>query len=445
MLRKEKEMLEISENAKKAINMLNSAGYEAYVVGGCVRDMVMGNPASDFDITTSALPEETKEVFKSERIIETGLKHGTVTVLFDGEPLEITTYRIDGDYLDNRHPQSVSFTKNLENDLSRRDFTMNALVYNETDGVRDCFGGIPDIENKIIRAIGDPKKRFCEDALRILRGIRFAATLGFEIEENTKRAMLECKHLLHNISPERISVEINKLLLGKNVKNVILDNYEILGELCPEFIKMKGFNQQNRHHIYDVLEHTAVSVENVPAELRLRLAMLFHDTGKVHTFTTDERGEGHFYSHAQKSTDIARDYLNKYRYDNQTKDAVLSLVKHHDMVTELDEVLIKKRLNRMGKDAFLDLIKIQRADNSAQSPVFDRSAYFDTLEKMTKEIIAQSCFGLSSLAVNGRDMLALGFLGKAIGDTLNALLNEVMENKLPNEREALLKRAEEYK
>lgn len=438
-------MLKISPSAQKAIEMLNRAGYEAYVVGGCVRDMVMGIEPSDFDITTSAFPHEILSVFQGQRTIETGIKHGTVTVLLEGEPLEITTYRIDGDYLDNRHPQSVSFTRNLENDLSRRDFTMNALVYNGTDGVGDYFGGIPDVENKIIRAIGDPTKRFCEDALRILRGIRFASTLGFKVEEKTKRAMLECKHLLHNISPERISVEINKLLLGKNVKSVILEYYEILGELCPEFIKMNGFNQQNRHHVYDVLEHTAIAVENTPPILRLRLAMLFHDTGKVHTFFTDEKGEGHFFGHAQKSTEIVKEYLEKYRYDNQTRDAVLSLVEHHDMVTELDEVLIKKRLNRIGKEQFLDLIKIQRADNSAQSPEFDRTEYFDSLENMTNELIAQSCFGLSSLAVNGNDMKSLGFVGKSIGDVLDTLLNEVMENKLPNEKEALMNRAKELK
>jgi len=438
-------MLEISKSATKAIEMLNSAGYEAYIVGGCVRDMVMGKSAHDYDITTSALPSETKAVFQNERVIETGLKHGTVTVILDGEPLEITTYRIDGDYLDNRHPQSVSFTRKLENDLSRRDFTMNALVYNEKEGVLDYFGGKTDIENKIIRAIGEPVKRFTEDALRILRAIRFSSTLGFEIEGNTRKAMISCKHLLHNISPERIAEEINKFVLGKNVKQAILENYEILGEICPEFLKMKGFDQHNKWHIYDVLEHTAVAVENTPPVLHLRLAMLFHDTGKVHTFSTDENGVGHFYGHGEKSAEIVKDYLNRYKYDNRTKDEVYNLVRLHDMPTEADEVLIKKRLNRIGKERFLDLIKIQRADNLAQNPALTRMEHFNTLEKISKEIINQSCFDLSSLKVNGSDMVSLGFVGKEIGEALKTLLDEVIENKLPNEKEALMERAEQLK
>jgi len=438
-------ILKISEAAKHAIEMLNRAGFEAYAVGGCVRDLVMGNEPGDFDITTNALPDETKAVFKNEKTFETGIKHGTLTVLMGGEPLEITTYRIDGDYLDNRHPQSVSFTRNLMEDLSRRDFTMNALVYNEREGVLDAFGGMEDIKNKTIRAIGDPEKRFYEDALRILRGIRFSSVLGFEIEESTKKAMIRCKHLLHNVSPERIAVEINKFVLGKNVKNAILENYEILGEICPEFIKMHGFDQRNKWHIYDVLEHTAVAVENTPPVLQLRLAMLFHDTGKVHTFFTDDSGVGHFYGHGEKSAEIVREYLNKYKYDNYTKNEVYNLVKLHDMPTDEDDVLIKKRLNRVGKERFLNLIKIQRADNAAQNPQLTRMAHFDILEKMANEIINQSCFNLSSLAVNGSDMIELGFVGKAIGEALKILLSEVIENKLPNEKEALLERAKQMK
>ena len=439
-------MLKISKNAEKAIEMLNGAGFEAYLVGGCVRDMVMGKQAHDFDITTSALPSETLQVFKNERTVETGIKHGTVTVIIDGEPLEITTYRIDGEYLDNRHPTSVSFTRSLKNDLSRRDFTMNALVYNHKEGVIDCFGGIDDIKNKTVRAIGEPEKRFSEDALRILRGLRFSSVLGFEIEENTKKAMLKCKHLLHNISPERISVEINKLLSGKNVKKVILENYEILGELCPELLKMKGFEQRNKWHIYDVLEHTAVALENTPPVLHLRLAMLFHDTGKVHTFFTDENGVGHFYGHGEKSAEIAREYLDKYRYDNYTKGEVYNLVKLHDMPTEADEVMVKKRLNRIGKDRFLDLIKIQRADNSAQNPDLTRMEHFDVLEEMANKIINQSCFDLSSLALNGKDLIEAGVeKGKRVGEILTIILNEVIEGALQNEKSTLLKRACELK
>ena len=438
-------MLEISQGAKKALNMLNSAGYEAYIVGGCVRDMLMGNRANDFDVTTSAMPMETKAVFNGERTIETGLKHGTVTVVLNCEGIEITTYRVDGEYLDNRHPQCVSFTRSLKEDLSRRDFTMNALVYNEGEGVLDYFGGREDIKNKIIRAIGDPNKRFTEDALRILRAIRFSSTLGFEIEEKTKKAMLECKHLLKNISKERVAVEINKFVLGKNVKNAILENYEILGEICPEFLKMRGFNQCNKWHIYDILEHTAVATSSVPADLHLRLTMLFHDTGKVHTFFKDENGVGHFYGHGEKSAEIVKKYLDEYKYDNLTKEEVYELVKHHDLYTEEDEVLVKKRLNRMGKERFSQLIKIQRADNAAQNPELTKMDHFDTLEKMVEEISSQSCFTLSSLDITGNDLIALGFVGKEIGDALSILLNEVIEEKIANEKKVLIKRAIDLK
>ena len=437
-------MLKISANARKAIEMLNNAGFEAYAVGGCVRDLIMGKEANDFDITTSAFPEETKKVFEKERTVETGIKHGTLTVLMDGEPLEITTYRIDGEYLDSRRPECVSFTRSLEEDLSRRDFTMNALVYNPTQGVLDFFGGKDDIQNGIIRAIGEPEKRFKEDALRILRAIRFSSTLGFKIEENTKRAMVKCKHLLHNISGERIAVEINKFVLGKNVKNAILENYEILGELVPEFIKMYGFDQKNKWHIYDVLEHTAVAVENTPCDLVLRLAMLFHDTGKVHTFFTDENGVGHFYEHGEKSAEIVRDYLNKYKYDNYTKHRVIWLVENHDVPTEERELIVKRRLNKMGKERFLELLKIQRADKLAQSPALADIGHFTRLEQMV-DSLSDQCFSLSTLAVNGSDLVKLGYTGKRIGELLDILLNEVIDGKLPNEKDLLLERIKDIK
>ena len=432
----------ISISAQKAIRILEGSGYQAGLVGGCVRDMLMGKEPNDFDVTTNATPEEMKFVFRNERVIETGIKHGTLTVLFDNEPIEITTFRIDGEYKDNRHPENVTFSRNLIEDLKRRDFTVNALYYDLDEGIQDCFGGIDDLENKIIRAVGDPYKRFNEDALRILRAVRFSSTLGFEIEKETKRAMLACKHLLKNISAERIADEINKFVLGKNVKNALLENYEILGEICPEFVKMNGFNQHNNWHIYDILEHTAVATESVPPILPLRLAMLFHDTGKVHTFFRDEKGIGHFYGHGDKSAEIVKSYLHNYKYDNETQKEVYELVKHHDLHTEADEVLIKKRLNRMGKERFLNLIKIQRADNNAQNPELTKMEHFDILEKMVDEISSQCCFTLSSLEINGSILMENGFeQGKIIGDILNILLTEVIENKLENEKNALLNRA----
>lgn len=433
--------MEISQGAKIALELLHKAGYEAYLVGGCVRDLIMKIPAHDYDITTNATPEEMKKVFFGYTTIETGIKHGTITFLYNKEPIEITTYRIEGEYKDNRHPETVEFTTKLENDLSRRDFTMNALVYNENEGIIDLFGGQKDIASKTIRAIGVAENRFKEDALRILRAMRFSSQLGFEIEEETKKAMVKCAPLLHNISAERISQELNKLLVGKNVKNVILDCYEILGELLPEIKKMHGFDQHNKYHIYNVLEHTAISVESIDPVAHLRLAMLLHDTGKVYTFTRDENGTGHFYGHNKVSSEIARDFLNKYKYDNFTKERVVQLVKIHDTPIEMDRIFIKKRLNRLGKDAFFDLLKVKRADNLAQNPKYFWLDKLNEMENIAREIVEENEFTLSSLKIDGNDLITLGIRGKKIGEVLNLLLNEVIEEKISNERETLLKRA----
>lgn len=424
---------------------MHNAGYEAFVVGGCVRDAIMGNEINDFDITTSATPGEIQEAFKGLRTFETGIKHGTITFVHECENVEITTYRIDGEYKDNRHPTNVEFTKSLENDLKRRDFTMNAIVYNDKDGFVDMFSGEDDIKAGIIRAIGEPKKRFEEDALRILRGIRFSSVLGFEIEPRTKSAMLECKALLHNISEERIAVEINKMLLGKNVKNVIIQNYEILAEIIPEIKKMHGFDQKNPWHIHDVLTHTAYVVENTPCELHLRLAALLHDTGKVYTFFTDKKGIGHFYGHAAKSFEIAQKYLNRYKYDNATKEKVSKLVKIHDMHIEQDRLLIKRQLNRLGVQRFFDLMALQRADSLGQNPTKSRTAYVDEMEKIANDILNENqCLSLKTLAINGSDLIKDGHKpGKRLGEILDIILNEVIEEKLPNEKEVLLKRARE--
>ena len=438
--------MKLSNGAIKAIKLLNDAGYESYCVGGCVRDAIMGNEINDYDITTSATPKEMQQVFKNERTFETGIKHGTITFVYEKENVEITTYRVEGEYEDNRHPKSVEFTRKLENDLKRRDFTINAIVYNENEGYIDMFNGMKDIEGKIIRAIGNPKERFTEDALRILRAIRFSSVLGFEIEKETKKAMLECKHLLHNISEERIAIEINKFLLGKNVKNAILENYEILGEIIPEIIQMHNFDQKNDWHIYDVLTHTAVVVESIPPVPHLRLIALLHDTGKVHTFTVDKNGVGHFFGHNEKSGEIAYEYLTKYKYDNFTKNRVHKIVKIHDTPIKPDKIFIKKRINRMGKDCFFDLIKIKRADNLAQNPNKVRLDIIDEIERIATEIVNESCFSLKNLAINGSDLIKEGYTpGKNLGIILETLLNEVIEEKIPNEREALLERAKSIK
>ena len=439
-------MLKISENAFWAIKKLNDNGYEAYVVGGSIRDLIMGREVSDFDITTNATPDQMKLVFEGERIFETGIKHGTLTILHNREPLEITTYRKDGEYDDNRHPKSVEYASALEDDLSRRDFTMNALAYNPiSDTLVDLFGGMEDIKNKTIRAIGDPKARFTEDALRILRGARFSSQLGFVIEPKTKSAMLECAPLLENISKERISVELNKLVCGINAKNTILENYELLAFIIPEIGEMHGFDQKNSWHIYDVLTHTACVVDNTPPVLHLRLIALFHDIGKVHTFTVDERGVGHFYGHNSVSAKRARELFNKYRYDTLTKEKCCDIISIHDTHIEADKIHIKRRLNKIGAEAFFDLLTIQRADNLAQNPKKVNMAHFDEVERLAKEILnEQACFSLKNLAINGSDLIKSGFkAGRQIGEILAFLLNEVIEERAQNEKQSLLQIAKD--
>lgn len=435
----------ISNGARLVLDRLYENGYEAYIVGGSVRNMMLGMSVDDFDITTNALPNETKSLFSDFTVVETGIKHGTVTVVVNGENVEITTYRTEGEYTDSRHPDKVEFTTSLELDLSRRDFTVNALAYDGKGKFVDLFGGEEDIKNKVIRAIGNPYERFNEDALRILRAVRFSSVLGFDIDSKTRCAMLECKHLLSKISKERIAVEINKFLCGKNVKKALLDNREILSEIIPEIAEMHGFDQKNRHHIYDILTHTAVAIENTLPITHLRLAALLHDTGKIYTVSTDENGEQHFYAHPHKSEEIARRYLNEYKYDNFTKDRVCLLVKIHDTVVEENKVYIKKRLNRIGKEAFFELINLQRADNKAQNPVYDRTAHFDAVCEIAERVLSEAeCFSLKDLKVNGRDLMEVGFpKGALLGKILDHLLKEVIEERIENNKECLLKVAKD--
>lgn len=435
----------MSNGARLVLDRLHENGYEAYIVGGSVRNMLLGISVDDFDITTNALPSETKSLFPDFTVVETGIKHGTVTVVINGENVEITTYRTEGEYTDSRHPDRVEFTTSLELDLSRRDFTVNALAYDGEGTVVDLFGGEEDIKSKVIRAIGNPHERFNEDALRILRAVRFSSVLGFDIDAKTKEAMLECKHLLSKISKERIAVEINKFLCGKNVKNALLNNWEIIAEIIPEIAKMRGFDQKNRHHIYDILTHTAVAIENTLPITHLRLAALLHDTGKIYTVSVGENGEQHFYAHPHKSEEIAKRYLNEYKYDNFTKDRVCLLVKIHDTVVEENKVYIKKRLNRIGKEAFFELVNLQRADNKAQNPVYDRTAHFDAVCEIAKRVLSEAeCFSLKDLKVNGRDLMEAGFpKGALLGKILDHLLKEVIEERLENNKECLLNEAKD--
>ena len=432
--------MKIPERAQVIFQKLESAGYECFLVGGCVRDMLMGKKPHDIDITTNAEPDETKRVFADFHTLDIGIKHGTVTVIVNGEPVEITTYRTESEYTDGRHPDKVIFTRSIRDDLSRRDFTCNAIAYNPQVGLVDPFGGTNDIESKTLRCVGIAEERFREDFLRILRALRFASCLGFTIEKDTAKAMHTCKELINIVSPERIFTEISKLLCGKNAGTILAEYSEILAVALPEIKDMKGFQQHNFHHIYDVLNHTAKVVDSISPTVDLRLAALFHDCGKPDCFSIDEKGVGHFYSHASISGRKAEEALTRLRCDNTTREKVVKLVKIHDSPIELDSKVIKKKLQKYGEEILFDLIKLQRADNMGLSPEFlYRQETYDKLEEIARQIIEENqCFSLKDLAVNGNDMISLGLKGKDIGSALDELLKAVIEEKCANDRESLI-------
>ena len=433
-------MEKLFQIAQTALSALKKSGYSAFLVGGSVRDRLMGRPVHDIDIATNALPQETARVFEKLAVIPTGLAHGTVTVLIENTPVEITTFRTESAYSDNRHPDFVSFSKNLSDDLSRRDFTMNAIAEDENGVLFDPFGGKEDIEKKLIRCVGNAETRFKEDALRILRALRFSAVLSFSIEEETSRAIKSCKKLLNKLSPERIASELSLLLCSDGAADVLLRYPEVFAEIIPCLKAMQGFDQHNEHHCFDVWEHTVNVVRNVRPALHLRLAALFHDCAKPLVFSLDESGTGHFYSHAPRGAVIAEKELKRLRFDNETTQKVVKLVKIHDSPLECSEVSVKKKLNRLGEETFFDLIRLQRADNLAQSEKFRfRQKNFDCLEKTAEKILQQNdCFSLKKLAVDGNDMLSLGLCGKEIGAMLDFLVEQVIEEKTANEKPLLL-------
>ena len=435
----------LPEAAIKAIEMLAAQGYEAYAVGGVVRNSLMGTDSSDIDITTSALPQQTKDVFKNYNVIETGIKHGTVTVIIDGAPVEITTYRTETEYSDSRRPDSVKFTASLKEDCARRDFTINAVCYSPAEGIADFYGGIDDMKAGIIRCVGESNSRFAEDALRILRAIRFAAVLGFEIEENTRKAIFANMHLLKNISAERIYTELCKLLCGRNVKKVLMEYVDVLGVFMPEILPLKNFDQKNYHHIYDVLEHTAVAVESCPAIPQLRLAALLHDFGKPASFTIDEKGVGHFYGHGDISFEISKDILARLKVSAEDHTFISRLVKYHDTLIEPTEKAVKRALNKHGEDFVRRLLLLKRADNAGQNvALFDRREEYDRLEAVIDSVIEkQRCFTLKQLAVNGNSLKEIGINPSVhTGRILNSLLEMVIDGKLENRSDILLAEAE---
>ncbi|MBQ8503578.1 MAG: HD domain-containing protein [Clostridia bacterium] len=430
----------LDPKAAFVIERLNHAGYEAYLVGGAVRDLIMNKEPKDTDITTSALPHETKKVFEDYPIIETGLKHGTVTLLLNHTPIEITTFRIETGYSDGRHPDKVDFTKDITKDLSRRDFTMNSIAYNPVTGFVDPFNGKDDIKNGIIRCVGTPKERFTEDSLRVLRAIRFASSSGFSIDGETERAMTECKHLLSNISMERVYSEIVKLLCGRNVKQVLLKYSGIISVVIPEISRMAGFDQHNFHHKYDLLEHTATVTESIEPVPHLRLAAFLHDVAKPRCMSFDDDGVGHFYGHPALGAKIADEILQKLKCDNETREKVVKLIKLHDNPIEENERIIKRKLRSIGKDLLYDLIALQKADTMGLADEFQcRHEHFRILTEMTERILEEEqCFSLKALAVNGHDMIECGFKGKEIGEKLNWLLEAVIDGKIENEKDALI-------
>jgi tRNA nucleotidyltransferase/poly(A) polymerase len=433
--------LQLPQNAAYIIRRLEDAGFESYAVGGCIRDTLLGKMPEDWDITTSALPEQIKAVFP--RTVDTGIEHGTVTVLCGKESFEVTTYRIDGEYEDARHPKEVVFTASLTEDLKRRDFTINAMAYNEKTGLVDCFSGLSDLNSGIIRCVGEAEKRFDEDALRMMRAVRFAAQLGFIIEENTYAAIKNMAGNLAKVSAERIQTELVKLLQSKHAEHMrTLYETGITAGVLPEFDRMMETPQNNPHHCYTVGEHTLHALEEVPEDKVLRLAMLFHDVAKPACRTTDRRGVDHFRGHPQQGEKMTSQILRRLKFDNDTRKKVCAYVKWHDYKPWLSERNIRFAASRIGTEYYPGMFVVKRADIKAQSK-FEREqklAYVDEYEKIYRGIMErQDCLTLKGLKVNGSDLIAEGMRpGKEIGEALQYLLEQVLEQPELNDRDTLL-------
>lgn len=434
---------EIPSKVETIIKTLEEAGFEAYAVGGCVRDTILGRRPDDWDITTSAAPDQVKALFR--RTVDTGLKHGTVTVLMEKEGFEVTTYRLDGEYEDGRHPKEVTFTASLEEDLKRRDFTINAMAYNPVRGLVDMFGGIADLEKKIIRCVGDPMERFTEDALRIMRAVRFSAQLGFEIEEKTEEALGVLAPNLKHVSAERIQAELVKLLVSPH-PDYLRTAYQagITKEFLPEFDACMETEQNTPHHCFTVGEHTLHALADIRADRVLRLTMLLHDIGKPVVKKTDENGRDHFKTHGPVGERMAQTILRRLKFDNDTIKKVCRLIKWHDLRPSAQEAEVRKAVYTIGEDLFPLYLEVQRADMRAQSNYKrqQKQSRLDEVEQLYREITARGdCVSLKNLAVTGTDLIKAGVKpGKQIGEILDRLLQEVLENPELNEKELLLSR-----
>ncbi|MBE6795596.1 MAG: HD domain-containing protein [Ruminococcaceae bacterium] len=430
----------LPKNVKLILDRLENAGFEAYCVGGCVRDTLMGLSPEDWDITTSALPEETRAIFSDFKTIDTGLKHGTLTVVIDKMPFEITTFRIDGDYDDNRHPKSINFTDKIANDLSRRDFTVNALAFNPATGIVDLFGGTTDIYNGIIKAVGDAHKRFNEDGLRIMRALRFASVLGFEIEKETSFAIHTNKELLKNISAERIAVELTKLLCGKNAFRILMDYADVFAVIIPEIKPAISFKQYGKKHAYDVWEHICHTVDTIPQDRILRLTMFLHDLGKVPTHKLNDKGDSTFKNHAAVGGEMAKEILTRLKFDKKTINRVSFLVGYHDFEPPETKTELKKHLKTKTPEDIRTLLVIKKSDRGALSESYrDISKETEQCLQWLREIEENNeCCKISQLSVTGDDLLKKGYSGSDIGKALNDLLNAVIEGKVENTKTSLL-------
>ena len=437
-------MIQLPEKVKRIIQTITDAGYEAYAVGGCIRDSILGREPDDWDITTSAMPYQVKELFP--RTIDTGILHGTVTVMLDKEGFEVTTYRIDGEYEDSRHPREVTFTPSLIEDLKRRDFTIHAMAYNDEAGLVDIFDGMRDIEKGLIRCVGNPMERFTEDALRMMRAVRFSAQLGYEIEEQTCKAIRQLAPNLCHISAERIQAELVKLVISPHPENLrIAWETGITAVILPEFNDCMKTQQHNPHHCYSVGEHTLKAMEAIRADKVLRLTMLFHDIGKPEKLITDEKGIDHFYGHPALSEEMSRNILRRLKFDNHTIHLVSRLVRYHDYKVEPVQRNVRRAIMKVGEDIFPYLFEVKQADIDAQSDHLrqEKLKNLEDVRRIYEQIIEeQQCVSLKTLAVTGKDLIEAGMKpGKELGEVLQRLLDFVVEDPSRNKKELLLKEA----
>lgn len=431
--------IKLPNDVEYIINKINKKGFEAFAVGGCIRDSILNRNPNDWDITTNALPEDIIRIF--DKTIPTGIKHGTITVVYNNENYEITTYRVDGDYVDSRRPDDVIFVKNIKEDLSRRDFTINALAYNYKDGLKDYYNGIDDINSEIIKAVGDPLVRFEEDALRMMRAVRFSSQLNFNIDNNTRESIKTLSSNISNISIERVRDEFNKLVIADVKKLNDLLELGLLKEFIPELSNCVKVEQENPYHIYNVFNHTIVSADNIQNRLDLRLTMLFHDIGKRECKSYDKNGIAHFYKHNIKSSDLTQRIMKRMKYDNVIINKVVTLVKHHDNTINSSKS-IRKLLSNIGEDNFKDLLLVKKADLLGQNPKYHKEGLeqLKLIESKFKKIIKDNnCFSIKDLDITGNEVIDLGVKkGKDVGLVLKYLLDKVIEKPELNNRRDLV-------